>query len=216
MDTLKDFLFLNANVATDFNPFCEGEYLVIQTYPHDKKLVVKHRSFDYQEANSSCQFENLAHDYTSFSLRIFHDSRLWTVDSEGNPGSRSLQQDWKIAQEYKDADSDGNFESEIDICNCGYPYFSVLIDIDIYYWKSITCLVEDRGREIINCPNCNALIEDQGEDEDDFDEEESRPAACIGCENYHGQYYGGNMLVCAIHPHGVEGENCPDYCDRIL
>jgi hypothetical protein len=35
---------------------------------------------------------------------------------------------------------------------------------------------------------------------------------CVGCRHYHGQDYGGNMLVCAMHPYGVpEGENtCPD------
>ncbi|QSJ14463.1 hypothetical protein JYQ62_21380 [Nostoc sp. UHCC 0702] len=36
-------------------------------------------------------------------------------------------------------------------------------------------------------------------------------AACIGCSNYHGQVYGGNLLVCAMHPHGWDDENCPDW-----
>ncbi|MGF1492795.1 MAG: hypothetical protein ACFBSC_10140 [Microcoleaceae cyanobacterium] len=35
--------------------------------------------------------------------------------------------------------------------------------------------------------------------------------ACRGCQHYHGQIYGGNLLVCAMHPHGVEGESCPDW-----
>lgn len=36
--------------------------------------------------------------------------------------------------------------------------------------------------------------------------------ACIGCRHFHGQAYGGNFLVCAMHPYGVlEGtETCPD------
>lgn len=38
-----------------------------------------------------------------------------------------------------------------------------------------------------------------------------RNAACIGCQNYHGQVYGGNLLVCAMHPHGWDDENCPDW-----
>jgi hypothetical protein len=35
---------------------------------------------------------------------------------------------------------------------------------------------------------------------------------CIGCRNYHGQQYGGNLLVCAMHPYGVEegADYCPD------
>jgi hypothetical protein len=36
-------------------------------------------------------------------------------------------------------------------------------------------------------------------------------AACIGCSNYHGQVYGGNLLVCAMHPLGWDDEHCPDW-----
>ncbi len=35
--------------------------------------------------------------------------------------------------------------------------------------------------------------------------------ACIGCRNYHGQIYNGNLFVCAMHPYGWEAENCPDW-----
>ncbi|MDZ7960594.1 MAG: hypothetical protein RMY34_22380 [Aulosira sp. DedQUE10] len=35
--------------------------------------------------------------------------------------------------------------------------------------------------------------------------------ACIGCTNYHGQVYGGNLLVCAMHPQGWDDHNCPDW-----
>ncbi|RAM50318.1 hypothetical protein BLD44_001470 [Mastigocladus laminosus UU774] len=35
--------------------------------------------------------------------------------------------------------------------------------------------------------------------------------ACIGCYHYHGQAYGGNLLVCGMHPYGWDGDNCPDW-----
>ncbi|MFB2971908.1 hypothetical protein ACE1CD_23365 [Aerosakkonema sp. BLCC-F183] len=35
--------------------------------------------------------------------------------------------------------------------------------------------------------------------------------ACVGCRNFHGQFYGGNLLVCGMHPYGWSGENCPDW-----
>lgn len=35
--------------------------------------------------------------------------------------------------------------------------------------------------------------------------------ACVGCQHYHGQVYGGNLLVCGMHPYGWDGENCPDW-----
>ncbi|WP_404786224.1 hypothetical protein [Altericista sp. CCNU0014] len=39
---------------------------------------------------------------------------------------------------------------------------------------------------------------------------QDRPV-CVGCRNYHGEAYGGNVLVCAIHPYGAEGDSCPDW-----
>ncbi|MEG3438191.1 hypothetical protein V0288_13765 [Pannus brasiliensis CCIBt3594] len=35
--------------------------------------------------------------------------------------------------------------------------------------------------------------------------------ACIGCQNYHGYIYGGNLLVCGYHPYGWQDTNCPDW-----
>ena len=35
--------------------------------------------------------------------------------------------------------------------------------------------------------------------------------ACRGCVHYHGEVYGGNLLVCGMHPYGVEDESCPDW-----
>lgn len=39
----------------------------------------------------------------------------------------------------------------------------------------------------------------------------SRHPACQGCQHYHGHTYNGNLLVCAMHPSGVEDETCPDW-----
>ena len=36
-------------------------------------------------------------------------------------------------------------------------------------------------------------------------------AACIGCSQYHGQVYSGNLLVCGMHPHGWDDASCPDW-----
>jgi hypothetical protein len=45
--------------------------------------------------------------------------------------------------------------------------------------------------------------------------EAERPVACRGCSYYHGQYYGGNLLVCALHPQGAEGDRCRDWEEEI-
>jgi hypothetical protein len=39
----------------------------------------------------------------------------------------------------------------------------------------------------------------------------STHAACVGCLNYNGTAYGGNLLVCGIHPYGCESAACPDW-----
>jgi hypothetical protein len=37
-------------------------------------------------------------------------------------------------------------------------------------------------------------------------------AVCVGCKHYHGQVYGGQMLVCGMHPYGLgaEQDSCGD------
>ncbi len=40
--------------------------------------------------------------------------------------------------------------------------------------------------------------------------EDSTPKVCRGCCHYHGHRYGGERLVCAMHPYGVEQEECGD------
>ena len=45
---------------------------------------------------------------------------------------------------------------------------------------------------------------------------QSNPA-CIGCANYHGHVYNGNLLVCGMHPQGYDDTSCPRLgkgCDR--
>ncbi len=35
--------------------------------------------------------------------------------------------------------------------------------------------------------------------------------ACVGCMNYDGSSYGGNLLVCGMHPYGCENVTCGDW-----
>jgi hypothetical protein len=39
--------------------------------------------------------------------------------------------------------------------------------------------------------------------------------ACRGCRHYHGQVYGGNLLVCGMHPYGQEDDHCRDWEGQI-
>jgi hypothetical protein len=38
-----------------------------------------------------------------------------------------------------------------------------------------------------------------------------QPDVCQGCCHYHGKMYGGNLLVCAMHPYGADGDQCHDW-----
>ncbi|MEM7579102.1 MAG: hypothetical protein AAF316_04485 [Cyanobacteria bacterium P01_A01_bin.80] len=220
MDTPENFKFLIESVAEQHNPYQEGEYLVIKTYPREKRLMVEKRSFDYDEAKRYCELEDFSHDYTSFGLRIFHQGKLYKVIKNGKPGEISRQQDWKINSNYLEAHYDQNTDGEIVVCNCSYSYFSALVlylTIDnepSEKWQPVTCLIDDEGREIDNCPNCGTQLVKYDDDDEDYDEDEEDyvpPAACNGCSNYHGQVYNNNLLVCAIHPHGFDNVSCPDF-----
>ncbi|MEB3248790.1 MAG: hypothetical protein VKK07_05565 [Merismopediaceae bacterium] len=35
--------------------------------------------------------------------------------------------------------------------------------------------------------------------------------ACRGCQHYHGRVYNNSILVCGMHPYGVETEQCADW-----
>lgn len=39
-------------------------------------------------------------------------------------------------------------------------------------------------------------------------------SACVGCQHYHGRIYGGNALICAMHPYGWDDEHCPDWEEK--
>ncbi len=42
-----------------------------------------------------------------------------------------------------------------------------------------------------------------------FREKSVKPLACRGCKHYDGSTYGGNLLVCGIHPYGPGDESDP-------
>jgi hypothetical protein len=35
--------------------------------------------------------------------------------------------------------------------------------------------------------------------------------ACMGCRNYNGTNFGGNLLICGFHPYGWAEDSCPDW-----
>ncbi|MCC5609729.1 hypothetical protein LC612_23870 [Nostoc sp. CHAB 5834] len=199
MDTLTDFSFLEESVAKKHNPkFGDREYLVIQTYPLGKTTRVVYRSYDYQEAERLCNLENLSHDYSSYTTRIYHDGKFWIPGNiSGIPYKVSEQQFWEIHSDYKSTDIDG----EIEICDCSYLYFVGRASI-------LTCLENDNGRSITVCPNCRATLQ---EDEEEDDCDDFTTSACQGCSNYDGEFYGDNRLICAIHPYGCGSDFCPDF-----
>ena len=35
--------------------------------------------------------------------------------------------------------------------------------------------------------------------------------ACVGCLNYNGSVFGGNLLVCGMYPYGCSSDTCADW-----
>jgi hypothetical protein len=217
MDTQADFIFLQERVAEKFNRLQDGEYLVIQTRSKNLRLHPLHRGFDYKKAKSFCEFENLASDYNHYSERVVHQGKLHHIDCDGLPTKLSLEQDWKIGEHYYNARFAEDADCEIEVCNCSYPVFwsfrSVLArnGATSQTWLPITCLVDDFGREINRCPNCNISLEPEEVEDDDCCEEV--PDTCVGCRYYNSD----DLLTCAIHPLGVDEtvEVCPDYSPQV-
>jgi hypothetical protein len=86
-------------------------------------------------------------------------------------------------------------------------FFQELIDM---LWENDSTEEIDEHNDNVNAPN---------EDWDNWFTNETyslkpdpeKHPACVGCNHYHGYTYGGNMLVCAMHPYGWENKNCPDW-----
>jgi hypothetical protein len=213
MDTKEDFSFLLEHVAEKFNPYQEGEYLIIQTRS-GWRLHPLHRGFDYRAAKSFCDMENMGSDYSHYSVRIIHQGKLHRVDWDGAPTEPSKEQDWKIAEDYYNARYIERLDCEIEVCKCSYPVFWNYKSYTNSYgegatkWRPITCLVEDHGREIDSCPNCGARLIEEDEDES-WEEEfwEEAPSPCKGCSYYSGE----SSLLCTVHPYGLVDDICPDY-----
>ena len=69
------------------------------------------------------------------------------------------------------------------------------IEVEFDFWVGIEDLVDDFDFVEVS-------QEQPGKD---------RNPACVGCHHYHGQTYNGQILVCGIHPYGVEGDQCLDW-----
>jgi hypothetical protein len=213
MDNQSDFVFLMERVAQKHNPLQEGEYIVLQTRSKNLRLHPLHRGFDWRKAKSFCEFENMASDFNHYSERVVHQGKLHHINCDGVATKLSFEQDWKIGEDYYNARFAQDADCEIKVCDCSYPVFwsfrSVIARngetrLD---WLPITCLVEDFGREINYCPNCNISLEpEEVEEEEDCEEV---PALCQGCSYYNTD----SPIPCAVHPSGIdeEVEFCPDY-----
>jgi hypothetical protein len=211
MDSKEDFTFLLEHKAEKFNPFQEGEYLVIQTRSKNLRLHALHRGFDYRKARSFCEMENMASDYNHYTERVVYQGKLHHVDDDGQATKLSSEQNWLIHEQFYNARFVENLDCQIEVCACSYPVFwsweGVDSNAEPRVWSATTCLVDDFGRKVTHCPNCHISLEpEEVEEEDDCEEV---PAPCVSC----GFYNSDSLVACAIHPLGLDEqvEVCADY-----
>ena len=69
------------------------------------------------------------------------------------------------------------------------------IDIEFDFWEEIENFADDF--DFVEVTQVQA-------------KKDNNPA-CIGCHHYHGQAYNGQILVCGMHPYGVENDHCLDW-----
>lgn len=69
------------------------------------------------------------------------------------------------------------------------------VEFEASFWEDLDYLVNDTDF-------VDVTLETPGED---------NHAACVGCRHYHGQAYNGQVLICGMHPYGVEDHYCPDW-----
>lgn len=86
------------------------------------------------------------------------------------------------------------------------------------HWQDFLDLLSETGieAEIIIFEDLEEFADEFGEESELFGFNFKRPTpenhpACLGCQHYHGRVYGGNLLVCAMHPYGWDDKNCPDW-----
>jgi hypothetical protein len=157
--------------------------------------------------------ESLGSDYNHYSVRIIHQGKLHCVDSDGAATEPSKEQDWKINEDYYNARYVDDLDCEIEMCDCSYPIFwshKSFTDLNgeaVTDWCSITCLIDDHGRDINCCPNCGAEFFEQEDGEEEDEKYSSAPDTCIGCKYYSDNY----VMACAVHPYGPDDDICPDY-----
>lgn len=206
---------LTANKSSDKSKESKGyEYVVLQSHPLTDPLIFVLQTFSYNHAHETMNIENLSNDSKNFVLRIIEKEKLYKINYGQRKGDLALEQNWKIAEEYKTIARRDTNDSEILRCRgCYYPYFTTVASessIRGLYPATmpVTCLAEDFGREITHCPNCDRELFEN----DYIDLKEPIPETCLGCKNYFGKTIGGNRIVCGIHPYGwSKNNNCPDY-----
>lgn len=192
------------------------EYVVLQSYPLAYPLNFVIRTYNYQQAHSTMKLENLSKDRKGFVMRIIENGKLYKVAAREEKGNFALEQNWQIAGEYLTMSRRDTNDSAIIRCECSYPYFSSVVSESHIRGlhpetKPVTCLKDDFGREITRCPNCGReLFEEEGENYPEVRTFET-PNVCIDCQNYYGKSFNGTHLICAIYPHGWNGDECPDY-----
>jgi len=141
---------------------------------------------------------------------------LNNAENEFNLFCEQVNKDWeKSSTEVQKLLNDVSEEIEQ---NLPQDIENILTQADMFIEECITILVEEDPLNLIQF----WWDEEQSEiyNEDDniswFDVEKTNPnaefhPACVGCRNYHGHTYNGNLLVCGIHPYGWDDENCPDW-----
>lgn len=179
MDTNSLSSIIQEYEAQYANPIQEAEYVVLQVPSTNLHIKILHRGFNYHAARDFCQTHNFGSKHKQYSLRVMLGGKLHHVDCNGTATKQSKEQVWKISLDHYQMHHCGSFHEYlgdhavgIEVCSCSYPVFWIYERKSgengevITFSAPYTCLVEDNGRDIDYCPNCNTPLFEEAEAEE--------------------------------------------------
>lgn len=186
----------------------DGDYVVIKFHPGSEFAFPVFVSSDYQKAHQ--KVNSLLNPYYSrfnnapseayYVVKKFYKKVLRPIAEDG-------EINWELAQSIDSKCEVIAYKPSDGRTDCAYIYRMIItsgIDEMDSRYHNFDRLVE----KLEPCPDsCLHLLTLK----EVCEENAKKLKSCQSCQNYHGESYNGNKFVCAMHPYGFEGDDCPDY-----
>lgn len=196
------------NNSTNHSAFQEDEYAVVKFHPGSDFAFCVYTTFDFCDA---CDYlRNLLNNFFNdpptrvfFTVKRFYDGTLQPITNKG-------QINWELAESPDSRCELVAYKPSDGRSNCTYIHRIVTTsgtdELDSRY-QDFRRLFEDIIMFPELYPTASTLKKTP-------EKHSNNLKLCQNCQNYHGQTYRENKLICAIHPYGFKGDSCPDFSTK--